>query len=264
MTLYDYKAFDEKDLNSVCQLLREVYDGKKFSAEYLHWQYLQNPVGKVISVNAFYEDELVAHYAVIPQVSSTGELYCLSVNTATSPKHLRKGLFPELAKRTYDLALTRGFSHIVGVANQNSIYSFIKKLSFKEVGHVRVGIEVTAANLKLCSVSPEALAHRLANPNAAYQYYFDGNRRLFHIFTKLFGQYVYLGSSNNEDVISESGMKQLSFRPVYFLHPHYGDQSFLLEVPHSFSPSPWHVIYRNLSNDADLEFSISGIHMDSF
>lgn len=135
--MYEFKfgIYDSTLLRQVVDLFATAfYWTRKFSTEYLKWQYLDNPNGEVVSFNAFMEDgSLVAHYAAIPIVmvlNGKKEKGLLSVNTATHPEHQGNYLFTQLADRTYNYAKEKGFRFVIGVANANSTGGFLNQLGF--------------------------------------------------------------------------------------------------------------------------------------
>jgi len=126
---------DEYSLGKVQECLQCAFpDSKKFSLDFLRWQYLENPNGKVVSFNAVSSDgDVVAHYAAIPiqmQFGAKIEKGLLSLNTATRPDYQGRGLFTQLANRTYSYAKNQGFKYVIGVANANSTPGFLRKLGF--------------------------------------------------------------------------------------------------------------------------------------
>tara|TARA_B100000683_G_scaffold205990_1_gene199739 strand:+ start:63 stop:983 length:921 start_codon:yes stop_codon:yes gene_type:complete len=95
---------------------------KKFDTEY---------VG--ISHIAFIAYDLnnlpAAFYGIFPCVYNLNGKKCLgaqSGDTMTHPNHRKKGLFYELAKRTYNQAKDLGVNYIYGVPNGNSYHGFKK------------------------------------------------------------------------------------------------------------------------------------------
>lgn len=132
--------FDDngKSLNQMLELQHIVY-GDKIDLTHLpsfkSW-YLENPMGKVISFNAFFEGELVAHYACVPINMKIGDhisLGLLDVSTVTHPEHRGKGLFRKLAETTYQYASENGYEFVVGVANDNSFPGYMKYFNFTHV-----------------------------------------------------------------------------------------------------------------------------------
>ncbi len=133
-----FGEYDTPLLQKVVDLFIDTFFWtKKFSMEYLKWQYLENPNGKVVSFNAFAEDgELAAHYAAIPinmMIAGKKERGLLSLNTATHPNHQGHRLFTRLADETYKYAAENGYKFVIGVANANSTHGFLKYLGFDMV-----------------------------------------------------------------------------------------------------------------------------------
>jgi hypothetical protein len=171
--------FSETGLNKICNLVNYASGNHALSVSYLRWLYLENPLGTVVGFNAILDDRLVAHYATIPVramihgIVTTG---LLSVNTATHPLHVGKGLFIKLAKKTYDLASERGFTYVVGVANDNSIHGFINKLDFQSLGRLETRFITGPINYfeKINSIDfvpindSRNLIWRLSNPKSNY------------------------------------------------------------------------------------------------
>ncbi len=136
--------FDDGDisLQKLVDLQNKVYEGKHtFSIKGFRNWYLKNPMGKVISFNAFYGEELVAHYACIPYKMKIGDRIVLGLfdmATVTHPQHRGKGLFKKLAQTTYDYAKDNGFEFVLGVANANSFPGYVKYFPFTFVGQLDV------------------------------------------------------------------------------------------------------------------------------
>lgn len=181
----EYGVYEDNLLDKVVTLFNDTfYWTKKFSQEYLEWQYLQNPNGKVVSFNAFAEDgTLAAHYAAIPiQMILNGkkEMGLLSLNTATHPNHQGHRLFTTLADKTYQFAKEHEYKFVIGVANANSTHGFLKYLGFYLVAPLEFKIGVgdifkgeLPENINRIFYSQEVLGWRLKCPE--YQYSMLGN-----------------------------------------------------------------------------------------
>lgn len=136
--------FGESDLilEKLVTLQNIVYEGKHtFTTDGFRRWYLQNPMGEVISFNALYGDELVAHYACIPyKMKIDGRIVngLLDMATVTHPDHRGKGLFKKLAQTTYDYAKQQGYEFVVGVANGNSFPGYMKYFPFTFVSQLEV------------------------------------------------------------------------------------------------------------------------------
>src|ERR1700757_4077861 len=104
---YIYKKTEvtPEKLKEYSVLLSEVFpDTKKYTPEFLDWQYKQNPTGTVVGYDAYFNNKLIAHYVALP----VEYLYkgrpvkgLLALNVATDMEHRGKGLFTELAGLTY-------------------------------------------------------------------------------------------------------------------------------------------------------------------
>lgn len=198
---------DDKSLQQVVDLQNIVYQNRtNFTLEGFRFWYLDNPVGRVISFNAFYGELLVAHYACVPiKLLIGGEvtLGLLDIATVTHPDHRGKGLFKTLAKTTYDYAAKNGYKFIIGVANANSFPGYMKYFNFTFVAKLDVkwgwGVNSIAPSNKLFSAywDKETLNWRTSKPkysiNGHYIYGKYGNYPLIKTLmgcfpSKLLGQ----------------------------------------------------------------------------
>ena len=178
---YTYAPLDlsETGLNEICALVNRASGNNHLVPEYLRWQYLQNPGGSAVGFNAYLDGKLVSHYVTVPvaaRVHGAPARGLLSINTATDPAHMGKGLFTRLASMTYEAGQAQGFSYVVGVANDNSVYGFTRKLGFDAVGCLQTRF-VCGHLVYRTAPSPtsfsaqwnrDALRWRLANPKSSY------------------------------------------------------------------------------------------------
>lgn len=80
------------------------------------------------------EDLPIAFYAVIPcfiRVNGKNTLAAQSADTMTHPDYRFKGLFADLANRTFDLCETLGIRLLFGFPNQNSLPGFVNRLGWQ-------------------------------------------------------------------------------------------------------------------------------------
>lgn len=171
---------DDKSLSKYSELLSSVFtETNKYSVKFLEWQYKLNPNGTVVGFDAFYNDELAAHYVTIPVTYELkGEKLkgLLSLNTATHPNHQGKKLFTQLAEKTYELGKNLGYKFVIGVANQNSTHGFIKKLGFQLISTLDVKIyfgkiQPTAAPAETFKSYWDAASLKWRNENPSANYY---------------------------------------------------------------------------------------------
>jgi len=124
-------------LDATLSLLAEVFpDSTKFRDErFLSWQYLSNPAGSAVALDAVVDARSLGHYCVLPQAWTDGERLAklfLSLNTATSEVLRGQGVFIKLAEAVYREVTLRvaNAAGIVGVPNRNSASGFVKRLGW--------------------------------------------------------------------------------------------------------------------------------------
>lgn len=277
MADYELKpALDGASLGDYVALFEAAFgNDSKLTEDYLQWQYIDNPHGRVIGTDAFLDGELAAHYAIIPrQYRWNSQVFngALSVNTATHPGHQGKGLFTRLAAATYEVAAAEGVKFVVGAANANSVGGFTRKLGFEALGQIRLYAALAAPlpgpDALDLDINSEWLNWRFQNPARLYSRlpHGDGtatistwvNRVPFHI-------------SRVPDRISgqETIAPKTLFPILPALTPLFGpEQPRLPRLPLKAQPSPWHVIWRALdpSIDSDMAGALryDGLSMDTF
>jgi len=130
-------------IEATAQLLRDVFPQhrKYLHPEYLAWEYLKSPSGRVIEANVDDEIGRCGHYAVVPQrwmIDGTPCIYGLSLNTAVSGRSRGQGVFATLCRKVVDEARERGVTALIGVANLASSHGFVRLLGFDMVGSLPV------------------------------------------------------------------------------------------------------------------------------
>jgi len=134
MEIKDYYKGDEVD---ILQLFKTVY-GREMSYEYWKWRFENNPAGKYMIKLMWEGEKLIGHYAVSPVMLSVNRENCLSTLSMTTMTHQDyggRGIFPQLANALYhQLENELEVKAIWGFPNQNSHYSFLKKLKWQDLG----------------------------------------------------------------------------------------------------------------------------------
>ena len=249
---YDFRPIetDAGSLRMICDLLHAAFPGKmKFTYPYLKWQYTMHPDGKVFGQNAFFNEQLVAHYATVPiRLSFEGSVHrgLLSLNTATHPEHQGNRLFTRLAAKTYILASERGYEFVIGVANGNSTHGFLKNLGFSLIAplDVRVGtgpVGIRSDTTVRAVYYPELIQWRLNSPAGTYfqrkECYFA---QRFLLAKDVFG----VVNDAPENLRSRPG-----FRPLNLYVGLGGDfkKGLYTSLPRFIKHSPFNLIYRDLT-----------------
>lgn len=171
--MFEFKGLHLKEvrrssIDQYADLLSRSYNEFKPSEEYLNWLYFQNPRGNVKGFDAFDGEQIVAHYACIP-IKINGYIgdSLLSLNTATHPDYQGRGLFSELALKTFDSVSTT-YANVIGVANAKSVGGFFKHLGFEKIGNLdlRFGFLERSADGRRC-YSRDELEWRISCPGRA-------------------------------------------------------------------------------------------------
>ena len=238
---------------------------EKFSLPYLRWLYCDNPAGTAIGFDAWDGEKLAGHYVCVPAYASTGGARIktmLSLNTATHPAYQGKGLFTQLAERTYAAAAAAGIASVHGVANANSTPGFVRKLGFQLIEPLRARIGVGGLNTDYAQLtqdisfvrdwSPDTLAWRCANPanrvrhrlqDDLVQFSARGQNSLLSAYAELPAPDIAM--PDDAPFASPGARIFLGLIPDRARRFHfYGD------IPQRLRPSPLNFIYRSLSENA--------------
>jgi len=260
---YDFKpiATDDKSLEQIAELLQITFPkSKKFNFEFIDWQYSKNPSGQIFGYNAYFGDQLAAHYALMPikaRVFGKEKLGLLSLNTATHPNHRGKRLFPNLAAKSYDDAKQNGFGFIIGVANAQSTSGFIKKLHFQFLGQLNAKIgfgdvykHEKSGNLDFQFIwNDKTLRWRINNPSINYKLL---KNKTIVAPTGIMGINAILYNSNsNLELNSKSSLLNLWIGKNDNI---LWNKSLYVEIPQKLRPSPLNLIFKNLEGD-ELNFN---------
>ena len=241
-------AFTQEKLVEYSTLLKKVFNGEtKFSPIFLEWQYAKNPIGNAVGYDAYFKGELVAHYVTIPvlyMIDNKEVKGLLSLNTAVHPNHQGKGLFTQLAKKTYDEAQKTGYNFVVGVANQNSTKGFLTKLDFYLIRplKVRIGVGIELFKRKknnrfMPLWTKESINWRLSNPSTAY---FSFNN-IVYAKASIFGVCA---------VLTENPIKLSLKNPTFKLLIGLGDiegSGLFINLPEKLKPSPLNLVFKDLT-----------------
>jgi|AntAceMinimDraft_11_1070367.scaffolds.fasta_scaffold07971_2 GNAT superfamily N-acetyltransferase len=262
------------------QLFSAVFPAHpKFSPSALHWLYAQNPDGEAVGCDAYDGDRLAAHYACIPTRSRVhGKIVkgLLSLNTSTHPDYQGQGLFPKLAKKTYEKAAELGFDHVQGAANAQSTPLYIKKLGFREIrqvdalvgfGGLGVDLEAASRDAEYEQVwSGDALRWRMQNPNNPVRASATKDGWSFHArsFSKFVPAYGELGNATISGVPMHDemvGRAPLSAMRLYIgLVPgSAGKPKGYFSIPERLKPSPLNFLFQSF-HDSSINIDPESIH----
>ncbi len=269
-------ALQEDSIEAITTLLQITFPtAKKYTKDFVKWQYVQNPVGPMIGYNAYLGSELAAHYALMPIKAFVGgkeEMGLLSLNTATHPEHRGKRLFTVLAQKSYEAAMSLGYSFVIGVANANSTPGFLKKLNFQLVGSLeaklgfgRIAIKPNNDPVIFEKIwDNESINWRLSNPSLSYKV----KRNSISAVTDKFGVQAILKEFSSGVELMDN-QHSLGIRPlkIWIGIDHNIDwgKSFYFAIPKKFRPSPLNLIFKDLTGEnRKFEFSKVRFHALDF
>ncbi len=257
----------KEKIQAYSKLLSAVfYNTDKFTEEFLTWQYVNNPNGKVVGFDAYSNDSLAGHYVTIPvsyYIDGKIRKGLLSLNTATHADHRGKGLFTQLANRTYDEAKQLGYEFVIGVANQNSTHGFLKKLGFYLIAPLTVKTGIGSVNfdkdldyLAKPNWNNESLKWRIANPEANYLEY----KNTIISPTDKNGIYAQLFSSKDNSLSLST--KKPFFKLWIGIAKDLKCKGLFFNLPKKLKPSPLNLIFKDLTgklpaiNKEDILFEL--------
>jgi GNAT superfamily N-acetyltransferase len=248
-------GISESKIKEYSLLLSSVFDkSPKYTAEFLKWQYALNPNGCVVGFDAYANGVLAAHYVTIPviyMIDGVETKGLLSLNTATHQQHQGKGLFTQLATRTYELAKTLGYKFVIGVANQNSTHGFLKKLGFYLISplDVKLGMgNIKANNTADYIIKPlwdaKSIEWRIQCPGTTYFY---NNTTIYSETDKPF---IFSKIMEASKTISINQLKKKTWIPFKLwigITKEIKQKGFFFYLPDKLKPSPLNLIFRDLS-----------------
>ncbi|MDY8138641.1 GNAT family N-acetyltransferase [Aquimarina sp. 2201CG5-10] len=264
---------DQTSIKQITNLLKVTFPNtEKYTEEFVAWQYVDNPIGKMVGYNAFLDDELAAHYALMPikaKIFGKEEKGLLSLNTATHPDHRGKRLFTSLADKSYQLAADQGFGFVIGVANAQSTPGFLKKLDFQLVGMLeaklgwgKIARKEADQNVDYQRIwNEDSIKWRLSNPELLYKV--KDNR--VSSSTDRFGIQAILKDFDQEYTIDNNKLG-LGFKPIK-LWIGIDDtinwkKSFYYDIPLKMRPSPLNLIFKDLTKE-DRKFEFTGVRFSA-
>ena len=120
----------------IFNLFRLSYGGSELPEDYWRWRFQNNPGGTGLIDLAWNGDVLAAHYAVTSvamRIAGQDGISGLSGTTMTHPDYRGKGLFPILARSTYERMAEIGMKMVFGFPNSMSHRGFVKTLKWIDI-----------------------------------------------------------------------------------------------------------------------------------
>lgn len=254
------KLNNDQLLQQLVNLQNVVYKGRHvFTVDGFKKWYVDNPMGEVISFNAFFGDEMVAHYACIPykmMIKGVEALGLLDMATVTHPDHRGKGLFKKLAQATYEYAKDHGFQFVLGVANGNSYPGYMKYFPFKDYGKLEVKVGIGNNIYEHCNNrsvfvfwTPDVLKWRIRIRKKG-----DYNKSKKILWGKMKIPFFKLVMGEFDDCLLPKDLpqskKRIWFNPfnLYIGLGANTKKGLYINVPKWIKHSPFHLLYLDLTD----------------
>jgi len=239
---------DANHLPDYVKLMSQSFIKSDLHYEYLNWLYIENPLGQFVGYDAFFGDQLVAHYACIPiEIESFAKLCLLSVNTATHPDYQGRGIFKHLAELTFK-DFESDFSSIFGVANSQSEKSFVRHLGFTKLGNLELRFGKLDRPLRGSRIySQKVLKWRAACPGRNLNLKVLNNDKVLVVTSRIKGFLTLRAIISSASQMRHTNRLRTA-RIGFTLHWRR-DARPLLYLPKYLKPSPLSLIYRPMSEN---------------
>ena len=255
-------TFEQSTLSKVADLLHSAMPNTShINLDFLNWQYCDNPGRNAIGFNMYDGETLAGHYVTLPikaKVTDNIEDGLLSINSVVHPKYRGKRIFKLLADETYKYAKEKGYTYVVGVANQNSTNLFKHQLNFQIVAplDVKLGIGEIVKKPSQNNIDFERiwdksqLTWRLNRPEGKYLLKECNEQIIIFSKTNRYGIWANVGDLKGTKDLSIN-KKERRLNPITlwigFKQQINWNKSFYFDLPGVFRSSPLDLVFKDLT-----------------
>lgn len=255
---YPVELFDVKEnsLIEITRFLQETFPkNKKFTPDFVRWQYTQNPLGQMVGFNAFDNGKIISHFAGLPvEMHLFGKVRkgLLCINVSTNINYRGKKLFTILGERTIRHASENGFDFMIAVPNANSTHAFLKYFGFYLISplsaKVGIGNNIYPEKEFNCykNWDENQWRWRLNNPTNRYHYNKKGL-----ISTPI----AYFAKTISKNLLPENLLditsKSIGFRPAN-LYVGLGAETskgMYFNIPSFIKRPPFNLVFKDLTGE---------------
>lgn len=249
-------AIDEESLKEITRFLQETFPkNKKFTLDFIRWQYALNPLGKMVGFNAFHEGQIISHFAALPlkmNLFGKERRGVLCINVSTNDQHRGKKLFTILGEKTIEKAQEMGYDFMIAVPNANSSHAFLKYFGFYQISPLTVklgfGKDIYPENTANCSRiwDDEQWEWRFQNP--ANRYDFD-KKGVIHTPISFFAK--TLSQAKLSESMPGKYFTSLGLRPLNLYIGLGADTSkgLYFDMPSFVKRPPFNLVFRDFRGD---------------
>ena len=255
---YSIKIIDinEESLLEITRFLRETFPkNKKFTPEFVKWQYAQNPLGPMVGFNAWDNGKIISHFAGLPiEMNLFGKTRkgLLCINVSTNINYRGKKLFTILGEKTSQYAVENGFDFMIAVPNANSSHGFLKYFGYYLISPLTVklgmGTDIYTNNSFNCYKcwDEKQQAWRLRNPANEYACNKTGV-----ISTPVACFFKTLSKNCLPDYFSGTVSQGIGFRPFNLYIGLGADTSkgLYFNIPSFIKRPPFNLVFKDLTGD---------------
>jgi hypothetical protein len=177
---FEFRPLDHSpaEIERISALLREVFPHAPYlTPDYLRWLYMENPEGRALGWNAFFDGEMIGHCAGQPLTASLDgapHRGILLLNTAARRQHMRQNVTRRTSDPMFEEAARQGYSFAIAVGNAFSTKPLLTRFAMVGPLEARIGVGCPARGPRNFTPSferiwtPETLRWRLSNPERTY------------------------------------------------------------------------------------------------
>jgi hypothetical protein len=247
---------DEESLLEITGFLNRVFPkNKKFTPEFVRWQYAQNPLGPMAGFNAWDGGQIVSHFAGLPiTMNLFGQIRrgLLCINVSTDIRYRGGKIFTLVGEKTIQYAADSGLDFLIAVPNANSTHAFLKYFGFYLISPLSVkvgfGKNIYTDENHTCYKcwDDSQWEWRLKNPAGKYAYNKDGI---------LSTPITYFAKSLSKSQLPESlpnvALQSIGFRPLNLYVGLGADTSkgLYFNIPSFIKRPPFNLVFRDLTGE---------------
>lgn len=246
---------DEESLLEVKRFLNQVFPkNKKFTLDFIRWQYAQNPLGVMEGFNAWDKGWIVSHFAALPIsmiIHGKARKGLLCINVSTDERYQGKKLFTTLGQRTIEKAKSDGYDFMIAVPNANSSHAFLKYFGFYLVSPLTVkvgfGKDIFVEKDFVCyKLWDDAQWNwRLANPTNKYSF----EKNIIYSPISFFAKTI--SSARTLNVNKKNNLTKIGFRPLNLYIGLGADLSkgVFFNIPSFVKRPPFNLVFRDFTEE---------------
>lgn len=254
---YDIKKIevDDNSLIEIKRFLNEVFPkNRKFTFDYLRWQYARNPLGKMEGFNAWDKGRIISHFAGLPilmNIYGKERKGLLCINVSTDRNYQGKKLFTNLGERTIQHAKDNGYDFMIAVPNSNSSHAFLKYFGFYLISplNVKIGFGKNIYTDKIFDCykiwNEEQWLWRLSNPTNKY---FCVDECLYSPVSFFAKTISHIGLLNNG---AGQVLKRIGLRPLnlYIGLGASTSKGLYFNIPSFIKRPPFNLVFRDFTGE---------------